>query len=346
MWFERGAGPTLHEMKAVQFSGSGSVKLIHRPRPTAHDDVVVVRMRYSGICGTDLELLLPSPAPVPIIAGHEVVGTVEEFDGTAEFSPGDRVMVNCHVTCGVCDFCRSGDVAFCADLKAIGFQLDGGNAEFLAVPKRNLIPIPPDISFEAALIVGDALGTPYHAVKRGGVESGDIVGVFGVGPLGLMAIVCLTHFGATVVAVDLNGSRLEAATKFGAAHTVNPEKEDPLAAIHAATGGHGLDKTFDCSGSSAAIQLAHEALRIRGRHVQVGASEEVAVKPFDHFISKEIEMIGSRNFNLNEVAEVLALVRNSPIIDELVTHRFPLDRAAEAFQVAAEGVGLKILLEP
>lgn len=333
-------------MKAVKFIGKNKVKVVDIPKPFAKDDTVVIKVTSSGICGTDLELLLPSDTTVEKIPGHEVTGMVYETDKAKKFKKGDMVIVNCHVTCGICEFCRNGDLIFCPELKAIGFEIDGGNAEYLAIPEANLRLLPEDISEELGVIIGDALGTPYHATKRAEIKPGEYVGVFGVGPLGQMAVLSASSFGGRIIAVDLNDKRLASAVEYGAEFTVNPQIGDPYAEILKITNGRGFDKVIECSGSRAAILMALKALRLRGRLVQVGVCPKVEINTFEHIINKEIEIVGSRNFNDGELDEIIEFVRNYPKIKDVITHRYTIDEAEKAFEAARKGEGLKILIKP
>jgi 2-desacetyl-2-hydroxyethyl bacteriochlorophyllide A dehydrogenase len=333
-------------MRAIKFIGNSKVKVVEVPKPQAIDDIVVVKVTASGICGTDLELLLPSEKAVETTGGHEVTGVVVQVDKAKTFQVGDRVIVNCHVTCGTCEHCKNGDLIFCPDLKAIGFELDGGNAEYLAVPEASLRLLPGDISEELGVIIGDALGTPYHAVKRANIQPGEFVGIIGAGPLGQMAVLCAKSFKAKVIAVDLNGRRLESAREFGADYTVNPKECDPIAEILSITNGKGFDKVIECSGARAAIVMAVNALKLRGRLVQVGVCPKLEIDTFEHLIKKEIEMVGSRNFNDNELEEIIAFVRSNPKISDVITHRYTIEEADKAFEAARKGEGIKVLIKP
>ena len=333
-------------MKAIIFTGKDGIAIVEKEKPKAKDDIVVVKVTASGICGTDIELLLPAEVPLKTIPGHEVTGIVEEIDKARRFKVGDKVIVNCHVTCGVCEHCKSGDLIFCPELKAIGFELDGGNAEYLAIPEASLRHLPEDISEEVGVIIGDALGTPYHAVKKSGVLPGEFVAVFGVGPLGQMAVLVAKGLGARVIAIDLNEQRLLTAKKFGADYLINPKKVDTVKEIFNITGGKGADKAIQCTPSSAAILNALDSLKLRGRLVQVGVCTRVEINPLKQINDREIEIVGSRNFNNNELDEIIEFVRKNPIVNELITHRFTLDEAEKAFEVAKSGEGIKVLIKP
>lgn len=333
-------------MKALKFLGRDRVDVVEVPRPQARGDLVVVQVTSSGICGTDLELLLPAERPLPTTPGHEVAGIVADVDQAGQFRVGDRVIVNCHVTCCRCEHCRNGDLIFCPELKAIGFELDGGDAEYLAIPEASLRPLPEDISDEVGVIIGDALATPYHAAKKARIAPGQFVGVFGVGPLGQMAVLVAKDHGASVIAVDLNAERLRVAKDFGADHLVNPTRHDVIATIKQLTSGRGLDSALQCTPSAAGFTAALNSLGVRGRMIQVGVCTRVEVNPLEQINNREIEIIGSRNCNANELPELFDFVRRNPRVEDVITHRFPLSEAAAAFHAARRGEGCKILLKP
>lgn len=333
-------------MKAIKFLGKGKMHLVEVPTPKAHDDYVVVKVTASGICGTDIEMLLHAPDASPKIPGHEVAGVVAQTDKAKKFKVGDRVLVNLHVTCGECEWCRNGDLIFCPSLKAIGFELDGGNAEYLAAPEANLRHLPDDITDELGVIIGDALGTPYSAIKKTELKPGDFVGIFGAGPLGTMAIFVAAKKGARVIAIDLNESRLENSKAFGAEFTVNPKDGNALTKIMEITQGKGLDSVVQCSPAGSAIALGLDALKHRGKLIQVGVVLNLNIDIYNKLNTKELSMIGSRNFNDHDTEEIIEFVRSHPEIKNLITHRFTLEEAEKAFDIAEKGEGIKVVIKP
>jgi propanol-preferring alcohol dehydrogenase len=227
----------------------------------------------------------------------------------------------------------------------IGFELDGGDAEYIAVPEVNLRALPDDLTFEQGVLLTDALGTPFHAAKKAEIQRGELVGVSGVGPLGIMCILSVAHCGGVPVAIDVIEDRLRMAQRFGAAHTVNG-RGDVLAEISAITGGKGLDKVLDCSGSAVAIRSDLKMLRCRGILVQVGVCTEITLNLFDELVTNELIIKGSRNFHDTELSEMMDLIRTTPQINDVFTHRFTFDQADQAFGLAAKREGLKIILGP
>lgn len=332
-------------MKAILLDGKRNAKIIEKAIPKLASGYVLVRVKAAGICGTDIEMLYNNPNPSNITPGHEVSGIVENANNCKNFKVGDRVFLNCHITCNACDHCRSGDYIFCKELSVIGFDVDGGMAEYIAVPEINLRKLPDDLSFEQGVLITDALGTPYHAVKKAKIKKGEIVCVSGAGPLGILCILTAVHFGAIVVAIDIVDERLQMAQKFGAAYIING-MNDFKEEINEITQGKGVDKVIDCSGSAKAILADLDILKNRGVMVQVGVCSKITMDLFETLIKKEIGLIGSRNFNDSEIPEMIELIRGTKGIDELISHRFLLSEAELAFRLAEEKKGIKIVFIP
>ncbi len=333
-------------MKAVKLSGNKNLQVVEVNKPQPPRGHALVKVMASSICRTDIDLLYELPHQVEMTPGHEVAGIIEEANDLRHFKKGDRVFINCHITCGKCRHCRNGDLIFCPELKALGFDIDGGDAEYVINPEENLRVLPDDITFEIGTIITDALGTAFHAVKKARVRQGDRVGIIGMGPLGLMAAVSVKYSGGRAFGIDIINKRLEQAKRFGADLVINPEEKDIKKEIERSTEGKGLDIVIDCSGSSEAINMGLGLLKERGRFIFVGVCTDLKVDLFEHIISKEIELAGSRNFHDDELEEIFSLVRGRPDIEEIITHRFSLENAAEAFKLAEMRTGLKIVLVP
>lgn len=332
-------------MKAVKLLGNKKAITLDVPQPEVKKGFCLVKVVASGICGTDLELLFHSNEPSKYIPGHEVVGIIEEKNGVNGFEVGDRVLVNMHIVCMKCDHCKKGDRIFCKDLKVIGFDLDGSDAEYIALPEMCLIRIPDDISFDQAILMTDALGTPFAAAKKAGIKKGDKVAVIGIGPLGLMCCLSAKYFGGDVCAIDVVKTRLDQALSFGIDHVINPATEDADSIIDGLT-AEGFDIIIECSGNPKGVKSAFKYIRPKGTIVQVGVCPSVDINTYDEWIAKEITIIGSRGYRDNEIPEIITFVRNTPDIIKAITHRFTLDEAQEAFDVADSKVGIKVIFTP
>jgi len=329
-------------MLAVHFLGQGRISLDDVPRPERRGGEVLVRVRSAAICGTDRENLEgPGQATIP---GHENAGEVVAVDRSARINVGDRVAINCHVTCGSCEHCRRGDLYFCDELQVIGFDRDGGYAEFVTVPEVCCMPLPDDISFAAGSLLVDMLGTAFRAVKRAQVLPGDQVAVWGAGPIGLGALLVASWFGARVAIVDRNEARLRLAQELGAALALNLVNDNVRPALRAWTQGRGLDVAFDCVGSEVVAHQALEAVKKRGTFVVVGVSHTLTLNPWEHLICRELTIFGTRNFNTAEFEEMIALLRRGLPLEQVVTHRFPLAEAEAAFALFRSAECGKVLL--
>jgi len=333
-------------MKAIKFLGNKKLEIIDMPKPEPPEGSALVKVMAASICRTDLELLYNQPQKTDIIPGHEVAGIIEKVNKVKGFKKGDRIFLNVHITCGKCEFCETGDWIFCPELSCIGSDHDGGDAEYMIAPEGILRKLPDDISFELGSLISDALGTPYHAVKAAGLKKSDQLGIIGMGPLGLAAVIIASGYDAKVFAIDPIEERLGLARKFGAVEILDPLKNNIKKSIKEKTRGYGLDVVIDCTGSEDAIKMGLDILKVRGKFIFVGVCTDLNLNTFDHVISKELMLIGSRNFNENELGEIIGLVRKNPQIKNMITHRFSFSQAKKAFRIADERKGIKIILGP
>jgi 2-desacetyl-2-hydroxyethyl bacteriochlorophyllide A dehydrogenase len=328
-------------MLAVHFLGQNRISLSEIPTPRPLGREVVVRVKSAAICGTDRENLEGSGQPT--VPGHENAGEVVAVDRPAHVRVGDRVAINCHVTCGACVHCLNGDLYFCEALQAIGFERDGGFAEYLLVPEACCTPIPEDLSFEAGSLLVDMLGTPFRAAKRAHLLPGDRVGIWGAGPIGLGELLAVSQFGARPAVIDLSDYRLQMASELGAEMALNPAHHDVQAMLLDWTQGRGIDVGFDCVGSQKTAEQALSALKKRGTLVVVGVSHSLQLNPWEHLICRELTVFGTRNYHPAEFDQMVGLVQRGLPLERVVTHRFPLSEAAAAFELFRSGECGKIL---
>jgi propanol-preferring alcohol dehydrogenase len=270
-----------------------------------------------------------------VVPGHEPAGEVVALGaGVGNLREGDRVAVYLAIGCGHCEHCLQGERMLCPDWRCVGFDVDGGDADYLVVPAVNCLPLPPSVSFEAGALLTDMLGTQYSAQKRLGVSGADTVAVFGLGPMGLAGVLAARGRGARVIAVDLLDQRLDLASELGAAETVNSGEADPVEALRELTGGRGVDVAVDCSGAPAAQNAALDAARKLGSVAFVGESRETTINPSDQIIRKLLRVIGGWYFPLWEFPEIARFaVEHALPLEKLVTHRFAIEDAAEAFRM-------------
>jgi threonine dehydrogenase-like Zn-dependent dehydrogenase len=328
-------------MQAVLFPGDRQVQLVEREKPRPGPGEVLIRTRASAICRSDMGLYAGTATvvgggagPGLVIPGHEPAGEVEELGRDVEgLEPGDRVAGYLPVGCGRCEHCSAGYLMLCAKWRCVGFDIDGGDADYLVLPARNCLPLPDQVSFVGGAVMTDMVGSQYSTQKALGVHGGMTVGVFGLGPMGMAAVMVARAFGARVIAVDLIEARLEHARRMGADLAVNSAEDQPVEALRDATGGRGVDVAIDCSGSPIAQNAALDAVAKRGAVSFVGESRKTEINPSDQIIRKLLTVVGGWYFPLGEWAEISRFVVDNQLpLDDLVTHLFPLSDAEEAFR--------------
>jgi propanol-preferring alcohol dehydrogenase len=219
----------------------------------------------------------------------------------------------------------------------IGFSMDGGDADCLIAPQEVLHRVPDDLTWMQAALLGDGIGTPYHAIKRVGLQRGETVGIFGLGPVGLGATAVAKHLGAAVIAADINPLRMELARSLGADLVLDPQEAGFAERMAAATGGRGVDRALDTGNSPATLNLALDHVAVSGVVALVGEKNDAAIHPSPQFIRKEITAVGNWYHEIGEYEEMYDLIRNGLRPERIVTHQFPMAQAPEAFQLFAAG---------
>jgi propanol-preferring alcohol dehydrogenase len=294
---------------------------------------VLVRVRAAGICHSDAHYRAgTSPvAYTPITLGHEVAGIVEQVGAQVDqVSIGDRVGVHYLATCGECQYCRLGHEQFCVSGRMIGKHRDGGYAEYIAVPARSVVPLPPEIPFATGAIMMCSTATSFHALRKGRLQPGETVAVFGVGGLGMSALQLARAFGALdVYAVDIHPGKLAIAEAFGAI-AVDARHVDPVAEIARRTNGHGVDVALDLVGLPQVTQQAVRCLRIMGRAVLVGISDQsFPVHGYTEVLGKEAEIIGASDHLLLELPILFEFARRGRLdLSEVIAKHVPLEADA------------------
>ncbi|EQD28447.1 Alcohol dehydrogenase zinc-binding domain protein, partial [mine drainage metagenome] len=274
-------------MRAAVFHGSGRPLVVGDvPRPVPGPDDALVKVAACGFCHTDLHYLdhaVPTAKRPPLILGHEISGVVEELGtGSSVRSIGDRVLVPSVLPCRNCEHCRSGRGNICPYLQMPGNHIDGGFAEYVRVPARDLVPLPSDLNLASSAVIADALTTPYHAVvRRARVQSGDWVVVVGCGGVGINAVQFAAAVGANVIAVDLRAEKREAALRLGACEALDPREYPDLGREVRKRSGGGADVALEVVGTPETVTLALSTLRRGGRLCVVGYSDSVVPIPLN-----------------------------------------------------------------
>jgi D-arabinose 1-dehydrogenase-like Zn-dependent alcohol dehydrogenase len=318
-------------MKAIRMVEPGKpLELQQLPIPAAGEEDVLVRVRATGICHSDAHYRAgrSGMGMLPITLGHEVAGEVEWVGANVtSLKAGERVCLHYNVSCGNCYYCKSGNEQFCTTVKMIGHHVDGGYAEYIAMPARNAVPLPDEISFEEGATLMCASATALHALRRGRVKEGETVAVFGVGGLGLSAIQLAKALGAVeVYAVDIKQDKLELASEYGAI-PVNGSRTDAVEQIRKLTRGKGVDVALEMIGLPETMKQTIDSLGVLGRAVIVGLSQiPLEIHPYQTLIGYEAEVIGSNDHLLQELPVLIDLARRN-VLDtaHVVSQRIPLD---------------------
>ena len=340
-------------MKAAVYHGPGRPLTIEeRPAPRPGPGEILVRVAACGVCHTDLHYLdhgVKTFKEPPLVLGHEPSGTfVEGGPGTSLFRPGDRLLLPAVLTCGRCRLCRLGRENICESMRMFGNHLDGAYAELVTAPEKDVFRLPEAIPLEEGSIIADALSTPYHAVvRRAQVRPGETVVVYGCGGVGMNVVQVAAAAGGRVIAVDLSEEKLERARQLGASETVHPPSAgDAPKAVRRLTEG-GADAALEAIGHPVTIRQAFDSLRAGGRLVVVGYTAEEVPIPAARVMFREIAVLGSLGCRPVDYPPLIQMVRDGRLrVKELVTHRFPLSRIGEAFDLLRRGVSLRSIVLP
>ncbi len=334
-------------MRGVVFLGERRLELQDFPDPTPGPGEVVLEIKASGMCGSDLKFYrIKGGAQAlglggdgsPVIGGHEPCGVVAAVGSgvdPAEAKVGDRVMDHHYLGCGTCAHCMDGWSQLCPEgFLVFGATALGAHAPYMKVPARTLVALPEELSFATGAAISCGTGTAFGALRRLGLAAGDTIAIFGQGPVGLSATQLASAMGARVIALDIGPERLARARGFGAEHSIDPGPDDPIAAIKDLTGGAGADLTLECSGAPEARVAAVRSLRTWGRACYVGEGGEVTLEVSKDVIRRQLTLLGSWTFSKNGQADCARyVVENDIDVERLFTHRFKLDQAEAAYRL-------------
>ena len=344
-------------MRAVYFVGNRTLQIREVADPTPEADEVVLEIRASGMCGTDLHAYRAAE-PSPNIKGHEPCGVVAAM-GTAVdpriVKEGARMMVHHYDGCRSCPNCITGWTQLCDEGSIVyGGSVgvperrgDGAHARWMKVPAHTLVPLPQALSFDEGAAISCGTGTAWGALRRMKMEGGATLAVIGQGPVGLSATMLASAMGARVIAVDLSDERLAQAKRFGAAETVNAADGGMSEQLRELTGGLGAEYVMECSGNGAATEAALDGTRSWGTLCLVGLGAQAKFDTGPAIILRQISVIGSWTFSKlgqKECADFCA-ERNLPVAD-LFSHSFDLEDAEEAYRLFDTQTTGKAVLHP
>ncbi len=346
-------------MKGVVFPGDRKVELRDFPDPTPGPGEVVLEIKASGMCGSDLKFYRASGGASslglgktsgPIIAGHEPCGVVAAVGaGVSERQAkiGMRVMQHHYRGCGICEHCSTGWMQLCVEgvAEVYGATGHGAHARYMKCPARTLVPLPEELSFESGAAISCGTGTAWAALHRLGLQGDHTIAIFGQGPVGLSATQLAGALGARVIALDVSDERLARAKELGADVLINPKNTpDVVAAVKELTHGRGAHLCLEASSSPVARAQAVRCVRTWGKVCYVGEGDSVTLEVSPDLLRRQVTLIGSWTFSTVGQAECARFIADRGIdVDRLFTHRWKLDQAEEAYrlfdaQTAGKGV--------
>ncbi len=320
---------------ALYYKDEKNLRIEDVPTPEPGPGEVRVKVAACGICHTDLHYLdhgVPTFKEPPMILGHEISGTIDAMgDGVAGIETGDHVIIPAVLTCGQCENCRRGRENICNSMLMVGNNINGGYAEFIVVPAKDLIPVPKHLNLANCSIIADALSTPYHAVvNRGEIKPGQVVSVFGCGGVGINVVQFAALAGAKVIAVDLSDEKLEIAKKLGAYATFNAKEEKVEKAVRKATGG--CDVAFEVIGKPEVMLQAMATLKTGGRFVMVGYTADVLKISAARVMYREMDIRGSLGCRPVDYHSIVTLAdQGKVVLDTLISNRYSIDDINRGF---------------
>lgn len=336
-------------MKGVVFPGNRKLEILDFPDPTPGPGEVVLEIKASGMCGSDLKFyravggassLGLGKVDGPIIAGHEPCGVVVAVGANVpenQAKVGMRVMQHHYRGCGMCAHCSTGWMQLCVEgvKEVYGVTGHGAHARYMKCPARTLVPLPDELSFETGAAISCGTGTAWGALHRLDLQGDDTIAIFGQGPVGLSATQLAHAMGARVIALDTSDERLARAKELGADELINPKTcEDVVQKIRDLTHGRGAHLSLDASSSPQARAQAVKCLRTWGKACFVGEGDSVTLDVSNDLLRRQITLIGSWTFSTIGQGDCARFVADRGIeVDKLFTHRWKLEQAKEAYEL-------------
>ena len=337
-------------MKQVELYAPENIRFIESPRPTPGPDELLVAVACVGICGSDLHAYHGRHPfiQLPIVPGHEFAGTVVKVGTNVRgFVPGQRVTVEPSLVCGLCYNCTHGRYNICEQLRVIGCQTPGAMGDYLTVPASKALHLPDDVTWDQATLI-EPLAVAVHAVRVAQLRAGANLLILGAGTIGLMTLQAAKALGAgRVMITDLLQNRLDLALELGADEAVNPRTTDLATTLEEAFGPQRADAIIECVGVASTIRDALRLARKGTRIVLAGVFEQEVLVNLGLVQDRELELVGTLMYANDDFPTALELIQSGCVQAEpLITHRFPLAQAAEAFATAdSRRDALKVLIE-
>jgi alcohol dehydrogenase, propanol-preferring len=323
-------------MRAIQVQQDLTVRPseVETPRPGPGE--ALIRIRAAGVCGTDLHIVdgMIKPDVYPMTLGHEAAGTVEEAGPGVALPAGTRVAVFNKLFCGTCEQCLLGRQNLCTTLPGqLGFNRDGGDAEYLVAPEHNLAVLPDEVDFATAAVLTCAGMTAVHATRMSRLEFGQIAVVNGIGGVGILVVQAAARAGARIIAVADSADKAALAAEHGAADViVLPPGDDYAAlpeAVRSRAAGRGADVFFELVGTTETMTAGIRALAPRGRFVSTGYTDQsLSIHPIE-FILSEASLVSTVAATRTDLNDAIAMAAAGSMVVPLAD-RYPLDGIADA----------------
>lgn len=337
-------------MQGVVFLGDRQAEVRAFPDPEPGPAEVVVQLKAGGLCGSDLHLYRQTAAQRAgsnIVPGHEPCGVVAVLGaGVTNVKVGDRVSVYHYRGCGYCKHCQGGNIMWCDQRRGYGGPIHGSDADLILTDARNCLPLPAELTFAHGAMMACNAATAFSSMSKLRVSGMDTIAIFGQGPVGLAGTLFAKALGGRVICVDPIAERRELALALGAAEAIDPTQVDPVQAIRELTHGEGADGSFETSGSGAGQNGVVECLRLGGRAVFVGIGHDDKTLSPSQIIGRQLTLMGSFVSPIQMYFDMVRFILDHKVpLDALVTHRFPIEQAPEAFTLFDSGKTGKVIFE-
>jgi len=334
-------------------AGFGNVELCDVEAPSIKDDEIIIKVIYSGICGSDIHALKGEyNKKIPLTLGHEFSGIVyKKGDKVTNFSIGDRIVSETtYEVCEICPYCFKKEFNLCSHRKGLGTQVDGSFATFVSAKANRCHHLPDSLPNEVAALLEPLACCIHAAMEKTTIKAGEKIAVFGPGPIGVLLALVVKSLGSevTLIGITKDVSRLAKAQELGIEHVIDSQTTELKALIKEATNDLGFDQVFECSGSPQALQQALELVKKKGTVIQEGLFAKNPV-PIDMglLLNKEIQLIGSRTQKPSSWYKSLEWLETSNVdLTPMITKILPLSQWERAFELAMNGEELKVLLKP
>lgn len=328
-------------MKAINISSVGEIEVVEKSIPKPSRGEVLLKIKYVGFCGSDLNTFLGKNPMVklPVIPGHEISAVIEDIGEEVPESVkiSARCTVNPYTNCQRCSSCINSKPNACRFNETLGVQRDGAMSEYIIVPWQKVI-INDEIS-ERDLTLIEPLSVGFHAVARANVTDTDVVMVIGCGMIGIGAVIRAVLRGASVIAVDVDDKKLQLAKSLGALHGINSSSESLHSNLDEITNGMGPDVVIEAVGAPTTYRTAIDEVAFTGRVVYIGYAKSEVSFETKYFVSKELDIRGSRNALPEDFRAVIDYVKRNGIPDEFVTAIYKPEKAKEALEYWSNNSG-------